>query len=86
VLLLGFGRIGARVARLCAAFGMRVLVHDPFIPENTISGTGYDPAPDLMQALAQADIVSLHCPSERRHARHGRRRLPGGDAARVRCW
>jgi D-3-phosphoglycerate dehydrogenase len=63
VLLLGFGRIGARVARLCAAFGMRVLVHDPFIPENTVSGAGYEPAPDLRQALSQADIVSLHCPS-----------------------
>jgi D-3-phosphoglycerate dehydrogenase len=64
VLLLGFGRIGARVARLCTVFGIRVLVHDPFIPENTISGSGYEPAPDLMQALAQADIVSLHCPSD----------------------
>ena len=27
VLVLGFGRIGTRVSRLCAAFGMRVLVH-----------------------------------------------------------
>ncbi|HWX48472.1 MAG TPA: hydroxyacid dehydrogenase [Roseomonas sp.] len=63
VLLLGFGRIGTRVARLCAAFGMRVLVHDPFIPANTIRGLGYEPAPDLPAALAQAEIVSLHCPS-----------------------
>ncbi|MDJ0388555.1 hydroxyacid dehydrogenase [Roseomonas sp. E05] len=63
VLLLGFGRIGTRVARLCAAFGMRVLVHDPFIPANTIRGLGYEPAPDLPAALAQAAIVSLHCPS-----------------------
>ncbi|HWL83886.1 MAG TPA: hydroxyacid dehydrogenase [Roseomonas sp.] len=63
VLLLGFGRIGTRVARLCAAFGMRVLVHDPFIPANTIRGLGYEPAPDLSAALAEAEIVSLHCPS-----------------------
>ena len=36
VLVLGFGRIGTRVARLCAAFGMRVAVHDPFVPAGTI--------------------------------------------------
>src|SRR5689334_18082675 len=30
VLILGFGRIGTRVARLCTAFGMQVMVHDPY--------------------------------------------------------
>lgn len=64
VLLLGFGRIGSRVARLCAAFGMRVLVHDPYVPGNTVSGLGFEPAPDLAAALGIADIVSLHCPSD----------------------
>ncbi|WP_245870180.1 hydroxyacid dehydrogenase [Teichococcus rhizosphaerae] len=63
VLILGFGRIGTRVARLCAAFGLRVRVHDPFIPANTIRGLGYEPARDLPAALAEADIVTLHCPS-----------------------
>lgn len=63
VLLLGFGRIGTRVAKLCAGFGMQVLVHDPAIPANTIRGLGYLPAPDRDAALAEADIVSLHCPS-----------------------
>ncbi|ONG47362.1 hypothetical protein BKE38_23720 [Pseudoroseomonas deserti] len=63
VLLLGFGRIGTRVAKLCAAFGMRVLVHDPAIPANTIRGLGFLPAPDRAAALAEAEIVSLHCPS-----------------------
>lgn len=63
VLILGFGRIGTRVARLCAAFGLRVLVHDPFIPANTIRGLGYEPARDRAAALAEADIVTLHCPS-----------------------
>lgn len=63
VLIIGFGRIGTRVARLCAAFGLRVRVHDPFIPANTIRGLGYEPARDLPAALAEADIVTLHCPS-----------------------
>jgi D-3-phosphoglycerate dehydrogenase len=63
VLVVGFGRIGTRVARLCAAFGMRVLVRDPNIPKGTIRGAGYEPVDDLADAAAEADVVTLHCPS-----------------------
>lgn len=63
VLILGFGRIGTRVARLCAAFGMRVGVHDPFIPAGTIRGAGYEVVKDRDAGLAAADIVSLHLPA-----------------------
>lgn len=63
VLVLGFGRIGGRVARLCAAFGMEVLVHDPYIPQNTIKGAGFRPVKVLQDGLAEADIVTTHCPS-----------------------
>jgi len=63
VLVIGFGRIGGRVARLCAAFGMTVLVHDPFVPANTVKGAGFTPVKALQEGLAQADIVTLHCPS-----------------------
>jgi D-3-phosphoglycerate dehydrogenase len=62
VLVVGYGRIGTRVARLCAAFGMRVMVHDPAFPTPRIAADGHVPAPDLMAAVAQADIVTLHCP------------------------
>jgi len=63
VLVVGFGRIGGRVARLCAAFGMTVLVHDPYIPQNTIKGAGFIPVKMLHEGLAQADVVTTHCPS-----------------------
>lgn len=63
VLILGFGRIGTRVARLCAAFGMRVTVHDPFLPAGTIRGAGYEVVKDRDAGLAAADIVSLHLPA-----------------------
>jgi len=63
VLILGFGRIGTRVARLCAAFGMRVGVHDPFIPAGTIRGAGYEVVKDRDAGLAAADIVTLHLPA-----------------------
>lgn len=63
VLVVGFGRIGGRVARLCQAFGMEVLVRDPFVPQNTIKGAGFAPVKDLPAALARADIVTVHVPS-----------------------
>ena len=63
VLVIGFGRIGTRVARLCAAFGMRVLVRDPNIAKGSIRGLGFEPADDAAEAAGAADIVTLHLPS-----------------------
>ncbi|MBK1659304.1 hydroxyacid dehydrogenase [Paracraurococcus ruber] len=65
VLVMGFGRIGGRVARLCAAFGMNVQVRDPFVPQNTIKGAGFTPVKDLHAALAAADVVTIHLPSNK---------------------
>jgi D-3-phosphoglycerate dehydrogenase len=64
VLLIGFGRIGIRVARLCAAFGMRVLVHDPYVRGSVIRAAGHEVVRDRDEGIAMADIVSLHCPSD----------------------
>jgi phosphoglycerate dehydrogenase-like enzyme len=55
--IVGYGRIGRRVGELAAAFGMRVLAHDPFSP----------PPPGLdcpnLGALAEAsDVLTLHVP------------------------
>jgi D-3-phosphoglycerate dehydrogenase len=58
----GFGRIGREVAVRARAFGMRVLVSDPFVPAATIRAAGCEPVPELTAALPQADAVSLHLP------------------------
>ena len=63
VLIVGYGRIGARVARLCGAFGMTVLVFDPYVPRNTVKGAGFTPMKTLQEGLALADIVTTHLPS-----------------------
>src|ERR1700710_252819 len=62
VLIIGFGRIGTRSARRCAAFDMNVLIFDPYIDQATITAAGYEPASDLDAALPRADFVSIHCP------------------------
>jgi D-3-phosphoglycerate dehydrogenase len=57
--LLGFGYIGRQIASRVAAFGMRVVVVDPYVP--VPPGSGYVAEPDLMKALPQADFVVLAC-------------------------
>ena len=58
--IVGFGRIGQRVAELAAAFGMRVLACTPH-PKNTqIKGCFAWATMD--QLLAESDFVTLHCP------------------------
>ncbi len=62
VLVIGFGRIGKRVAALCAAFGMDVRVSDPPLGEATISAAGFTPVTSLHDALGEADFVTVHAP------------------------
>lgn len=56
--LVGYGQIGRAVARRAAGFGMRVLHHDPFAPEDDSLSW----AADFPTLLAESDIVSLHVP------------------------
>jgi len=62
LLLLGFGRIGRRVAELARAFGMTVAAYDPFVKPEALAKNGVKPVPDLLKALGEADYVSLHMP------------------------
>jgi D-3-phosphoglycerate dehydrogenase len=63
VLILGFGRIGREVASRCAAFGMQVLIHDPYVQANLIEAAGaYRSLPDFHAALPETDILTVHLP------------------------
>jgi D-3-phosphoglycerate dehydrogenase / 2-oxoglutarate reductase len=63
VLILGFGRIGREVAQRCAAFGMEVTVHDPYVQANLIEAAGpYRSLPDFHAALPETDILTVHLP------------------------
>lgn len=58
--IVGYGTIGRAVARVAAAFGMKVIAHAPRIPA--------DPGPtqvkfvSLEELFATSDVVSLNCP------------------------
>jgi D-3-phosphoglycerate dehydrogenase / 2-oxoglutarate reductase len=62
ILIVGFGRIGTRTARRCAAFDMTILIHDPYIKQDNIRSAGYQIVDNLDAALPIADIVCIHCP------------------------
>jgi D-3-phosphoglycerate dehydrogenase len=60
--LAGLGRIGQEVARRAAAFGMRLIAHDPFISEQVAKDLGVELV-SLDDLFARADYISLHMPS-----------------------
>ena len=63
LLILGYGRIGRRLARLAAAFGMQVLAYDPQVLAGGWPSDDAIAATDLDAALGQADFVSVHVPA-----------------------
>lgn len=62
LLVIGFGRIGTRIAKAAVALGMRVCVYDPYVPAAALSAAGCLAQTDLNRALPEADFVTIHCP------------------------
>jgi D-3-phosphoglycerate dehydrogenase / 2-oxoglutarate reductase len=58
--LVGFGNIARAVAARAAAFGMRVLFHDPFVERGQFKVPGEKR--ELPDMLGASDFVSLHPP------------------------
>lgn len=57
--IIGLGRIGRHVARLGAAFGMRVIAWSPRLADQAANETGAQRR-ELDTLLREADVVSLH--------------------------
>jgi D-3-phosphoglycerate dehydrogenase / 2-oxoglutarate reductase len=57
--LVGFGAVGGRVAKVLRAFGVTVLVHDPFVEDERVEAVGAGKAA-LDDLLRRSGVVSLH--------------------------
>ncbi|MBQ7840996.1 MAG: phosphoglycerate dehydrogenase [Lachnospiraceae bacterium] len=66
--IVGFGRIGMRLAELLSGFDTELLVYDPFVNRERCRQLGAK-AVSMDELLASSDIVSLHLPAtpETRH-------------------
>jgi D-3-phosphoglycerate dehydrogenase / 2-oxoglutarate reductase len=62
LLVLGFGRIGRRVAELGKALGMSARAFDPYVAAEEMQGLGVAHVADMGSALGDADYVSVHLP------------------------
>lgn len=60
--IIGLGEIGQAVARRARGFSMKVLYHGPRRKPDAEKELGVHFRADLDELLAEADIVSLHCP------------------------
>lgn len=56
--IVGTGKIGAAMARICHGFGMKVIAYDMY-PNRSLDFVEYV---DIDTLLAQSDLISLHCP------------------------
>ncbi|MCF6269787.1 MAG: hydroxyacid dehydrogenase [Melioribacteraceae bacterium] len=66
--LIGFGRIGVRVAELVNSLNLNIIIYDPFLKiENLPDATTL--SSNIDELLSLSDFVSLHCPltTENKH-------------------
>jgi D-3-phosphoglycerate dehydrogenase len=59
--VVGLGRIGVLFAQRMAAFGVRLLAYDPYVPAARAAQLGVTMLP-LDEVLAQSDFISIHLP------------------------
>lgn len=60
--VVGIGRIGTAAALRAKALGMDVIYYDPHVPQGRDKSLGIRAVETLDELLAQAHVVSAHCP------------------------
>lgn len=56
--IIGTGKIGAAMCRICRGFGMKVIAYDMY-PNKELDFVEYK---SLEEVLQESDLISLHCP------------------------
>ncbi len=60
LLIIGFGRIGSRVAKRANGFDMKVFAYDPYVDARS-SAPAAQPVSDYNAVLGDMDAVAVHC-------------------------
>ncbi|MBI2907189.1 MAG: C-terminal binding protein [Chloroflexi bacterium] len=59
--LVGVGRIGGALGRKARAFGLRVIIYDPYVSAEKAKELGFESV-DFETLLKEADYISIHAP------------------------
>ncbi len=66
--IMGFGKIGIRVAKVAIALGMKVYVYDPFITKEKVEETGAVHINNIDEFWSLCDFITVHVPKTRETA------------------
>ena len=58
--IVGTGKIGQAMCRICQGFGMKVIAYDKY-PNEALAASGVEYR-ELDEVLSESDLLSLHCP------------------------
>ena len=61
LLIVGFGRIGSKVAKRALGFDMKVYGYDPYIDNKIMIDAGVEPVSNYNAVLSEMDAVAIHC-------------------------
>ena len=59
--IIGLGRIGSHIARVCKAMGMKLIAFDPYINKKIADEIGVEVV-ELEQLFTEADFITIHVP------------------------
>ena len=60
--LIGFGNVGAKVAKRAVGFDMKIIAYDPFRNQELAKSVNTTYVDTIEQVLRESDVVSLHLP------------------------
>lgn len=58
--IIGFGRIGSKVARYASAFGMKIIFYDPYFDETLLKGIKAMRVLSVDEIVKQSDVITIH--------------------------
>ena len=59
--IIGVGRIGTHIAKVCKAMGMKIIAFDPYINKKKADELGIVPV-ELEQLFSESDFITIHVP------------------------
>ena len=63
--IIGFGKIGSHVAEIALAFGMKVVVYDPFTTREVVEKLGGEYIQSLESFWPRCDFITVHVPKNK---------------------